>query len=127
MTMSAPGNAVESALHGDEVICLHTPAPFVAIGDWYQDFSQVADAEVAGLNRAGLGTLLIDLLTPDEEHLFPEAGALSQVTDLAAGWFGRHFAERTPSRPRRERATFGLPEPDQRPCRCDRPRTTLGA
>ena len=116
----------------DEVICLHTPVPFVAIGDWYGDFSQVADAEVtsllgqgltgagtrdaapdpaevtvdaegarlagslvippgagglvvfahgsgtgrrsprnqlvaAGLNRAGLGTLLIDLLTPSEE------------------------------------------------------------
>jgi putative phosphoribosyl transferase len=259
----------------DEVICLHTPAPFVAIGDWYQDFSQVADPAVAdmlgqavtsteprdaapdpaevtvdagdillpgslvipsdagglavfvhgsgstrhsprnqfvaaGLNRAGLGTLLVDLLTPDEElsranvfnvallaarlaaitrwlgdqpgtaalpvgyfgastgtaaalaaatarprlpvtaivsrsgrpdlvggrlalvrtptllivggadrvvldlnqrartqlkcesglavvpgatHLFPESGALSQVTDLATGWFGRHFAQ----------------------------------
>jgi putative phosphoribosyl transferase len=116
----------------DEVICLHTPAPFVAIGDWYQNFSQVAHAEVtgllgqavtcpesrdaapdpaeitvdaggvpmpgslvippdagglvvfvhgsgssrhsprnqfvaAGLNRAGLGTLLVDLLTPEEE------------------------------------------------------------
>jgi CBS domain-containing protein len=25
-------------------------------------------------------------------HLFPEPEALSQVTDLAAGWFGRHFA-----------------------------------
>ena len=31
-----------------EVICLHTPASFVAIGGWYQDFSQVPDAEVAG-------------------------------------------------------------------------------
>ena len=125
--------AIASLRHdADEVICLHTPAPFVAIGDWYQDFSQVADAEVtgllgravtcpesrdaapdptevtvdaggvplpgslvippdagglvvfvhgsgsgrgsprnqfvaAGLNRAGLGTLLVDLLTPDEE------------------------------------------------------------
>jgi putative phosphoribosyl transferase len=116
----------------DEVICLHTPASFVAIGDWYQDFSQVADPAVTGLlgqavtypgsrdpapnpaevtvdagsaqlpgslvippdaggivvfvhgsgssrhgprnqfvavglNRAGLGTLMVDLLTPDEE------------------------------------------------------------
>ena len=116
----------------DEVICVHTPVPFTAIGDWYGDFSQVADAEVtgllgqaptyagtrnvapdpaevtvnaggvrltgslvippgagglvvfahgsgsgrrsprnelvaAGLNRAGLGTLLVDLLTPSEE------------------------------------------------------------
>jgi putative phosphoribosyl transferase len=125
--------AIASLRHdADEVICLHSPAPFVAIGDWYQDFSQVADAEVtgllgqavmcpesrdaapdptevtvdaggvplpgslvippdagglvvfvhgsgsgrhsprnqfvaAGLNRAGLGTLLVDLLTPDEE------------------------------------------------------------
>ena len=125
--------AIASLWHdADEVVCLHSPAPFVAIGDWYQDFSQVADAEVtgllgqavmcpesrdaapdptevtvdaggvplpgslvippdagglvvfvhgsgsgrhsprnqfvaAGLNRAGLGTLLVDLLTPDEE------------------------------------------------------------
>ena len=125
--------AIASLRHdADEVVCLHSPAPFVAIGDWYQDFSQVADAEVtgllgqavtcpesrdaapdptevtvdaggvplpgslvippdagglvvfvhgsgsgrhsprnqfvaAGLNRAGLGTLLVDLLTPDEE------------------------------------------------------------
>jgi predicted phosphoribosyltransferase len=42
--------AIASLRHdADEVICLHTPAPLVAIGDWYQDFSQVADAEVAGL------------------------------------------------------------------------------
>ena len=117
----------------DEVICLHTPAKFVAIGEWYSDFGQVTDEEVAillgkaaasvagpagtdpdpaevalnisgarlpgslvipdqasglvlfahgsgssrhsprnrfvaaALNRAGLGTLLIDLLTGEEE------------------------------------------------------------
>ena len=33
----------------DEVICVHTPVPFTAIGNWYGDFSQVADAEVTGL------------------------------------------------------------------------------
>ena len=33
----------------DEVICVHTPVPFTAIGDWYGDFSQVADAEFTGL------------------------------------------------------------------------------
>jgi predicted phosphoribosyltransferase len=42
--------AIASLRHdADEVVCLHAPAPFVAIGDWYQDFSQVADAEVTGL------------------------------------------------------------------------------
>jgi len=116
----------------DEVVCPHSPPSFAAIGDWYQDFSQICDAAVAdllcqkvmypelravapdpaevtvdaggvllsgslvispdagglvvfvhgsgssknsprnrfvaaGLNRVGLGTLLIDLLTPDEE------------------------------------------------------------
>jgi putative phosphoribosyl transferase len=125
--------AIVSLRHdADEVICLHSPAPFAAIGDRYRDFSHVSDAVVAGLlgqvvtqpelrvvapnpaevtvdaggvllpgslvippdagglvvfvhgtgssrhsprnqfvaaglNRAGLGTLLVDLLTPDEE------------------------------------------------------------
>jgi hypothetical protein len=31
-----------------------------------------------------------------------------------------------PSLPRPEGTTFGLPEPDQRPCPCARPRTMLG-
>jgi putative phosphoribosyl transferase len=117
----------------DEVVCVHTPPRFFAIGEWYGDFSRVTDEEVtilldkaaaslagpgsadpdpaevvlniAGarlpgslvipdrsarlvvfahgsgssrhsprnrfvaetLNRAGLGTLLVDLLTGDEE------------------------------------------------------------
>lgn len=116
----------------DEVVCLETPEPFFAIGQWYRDFSQTADEEVVSLlhraadmssagapsgtdeevavgagpvslaghltlpaaasgivvfahgsgssrrsprnqlvagvlNEAGLGTLLFDLLTPDEE------------------------------------------------------------
>ena len=41
--------AIGSCVDADEVVCLHSPAPFVAIGDWYPDFSQVADAEVTGL------------------------------------------------------------------------------
>jgi putative phosphoribosyl transferase len=130
--VGAPEAVASLRRDADEVICLHTPASFVAIGDWYQDFSQVADPAVAGLlgqvvaypgprdsapgpaevtvdagsvrlpgslvipadagglvifahasgssrhsprnqfvaaglNRAGLGTLLVDLLTPDEE------------------------------------------------------------
>jgi putative phosphoribosyl transferase len=134
--VAVPVGAAQAAVSlrhdADEVVCLHTPASFVAIGDWYHDFSQVADAEVvdlldkaeacpepreaapdpaevavdaggvrlpgslvipsvadglvvfvhgsgssrhsprnqfvaAGLNRVGLGTLLVDLLTPDEE------------------------------------------------------------
>jgi hypothetical protein len=34
------------------VIGLHTSAPFATIGDWYADFSQVADAEATLLGQA---------------------------------------------------------------------------
>jgi len=30
----------------DECICLATPEPFFAVGEWYNDFQQVTDAEV---------------------------------------------------------------------------------
>jgi putative phosphoribosyl transferase len=33
----------------DEVVCLETPAWFMAIGEWYADFRQTSDAEVAAL------------------------------------------------------------------------------
>jgi predicted phosphoribosyltransferase len=33
----------------DEVVCLHTPHPFMAVGLWYHDFSQVTDDEVIAL------------------------------------------------------------------------------
>ncbi len=33
----------------EEVICLHTPEPFYAIGNYYQDFSQVSSTEVCRL------------------------------------------------------------------------------
>jgi predicted phosphoribosyltransferase len=31
---------------GDECICLAKPLPFAAVGQWYEDFRQVSDAEV---------------------------------------------------------------------------------
>jgi putative phosphoribosyl transferase len=33
----------------DEVVCLYTPARFRAVGQWFQDFSQVSDDEVRAL------------------------------------------------------------------------------
>ena len=38
----------------DEVVCLETPADFVAIGGFYADFTQVSDAEVVALLDTGL-------------------------------------------------------------------------
>jgi hypothetical protein len=38
--------------HADEIVCLETPAWFGAVGEFYQDFTQVTDAEVMRLLRA---------------------------------------------------------------------------
>ena len=35
----------------DQVVCAEVPEPFLAIGQWYQDFAQTADEEVVGLLR----------------------------------------------------------------------------
>ncbi len=37
----------------DECICLATPEPFVAVGQWYADFPQVNDSEVQRFLEAG--------------------------------------------------------------------------
>jgi putative phosphoribosyl transferase len=36
----------------DEVVCLHTPANFLAVGQWYANFSQTSDEEVLRLLHA---------------------------------------------------------------------------
>lgn len=46
----APADTVEKLrAEADEVICLATPEPFLAIGQWYRDFSQTSDEEVRDL------------------------------------------------------------------------------
>lgn len=49
-----PGWATRIGRAADEVVCLETPEPFWAIGQFYADFSQGSDEEVlACLERAG--------------------------------------------------------------------------
>jgi predicted phosphoribosyltransferase len=38
-------------LIADEVVCVQTPSFFMAVGQWYDDFSQTSDAEVRDLLR----------------------------------------------------------------------------
>ncbi len=38
--------------HADEVVCLHVPEDFYAVGQFYRDFGQVGDDEVAALLSA---------------------------------------------------------------------------
>ena len=54
-----------------------------------------ADTAVLDLNQWARTQLKCEsrlTVVPGATHLFPEPGALGQLTDLAAGWFGRHFA-----------------------------------
>jgi uncharacterized protein (TIGR00369 family) len=67
----APPSA-RSILAGDadELVCLETPERFLAIGEWYDDFSQTRDEEVVSLLRAARA-----------EHT--ESGQEEQVTENA--------------------------------------------
>jgi len=51
VVLAAPVGPVEAAAalrrDADEVVCLHTPPRLLAIGEWYGDFCQVTDEEVA--------------------------------------------------------------------------------
>lgn len=51
--LAVPVGAVEAVrmLRGeaDDVVCLEAPARFMAVGQWYSDFRQVSDREVADL------------------------------------------------------------------------------
>jgi putative phosphoribosyl transferase len=50
----APPSACEAlrAL-ADDVVCLHTPSSFLAVGAWYDDFSETSDDEVRSLLGVG--------------------------------------------------------------------------
>jgi predicted phosphoribosyltransferase len=52
----APPDTVEKVRqYADEMICLETPAWFHAVGQFYEDFPQVADEEVIEILRRGAG------------------------------------------------------------------------
>jgi len=49
-TPVAPKEAVARLTReADEVVCLVTPEPFYAVGQWYLDFPQISDEEVVRL------------------------------------------------------------------------------
>jgi len=52
----APAEVVEKMKqHADMVICLETPPDFYAIGQFYENFEQLSDAEVINILRRGYG------------------------------------------------------------------------
>ena len=65
------------AADADEVICVETPVHFLAIGEWYRDFSQTSDHEVVSLLRraAGEGAPALNVPAPS-----PPAGGTAAAT-----------------------------------------------
>ena len=47
--VAPPETVAQLSVDADEVVCLATPTPFLAIGPWYRDFSPVDDQRVAAL------------------------------------------------------------------------------
>jgi predicted phosphoribosyltransferase len=47
--VGAPSTCLELAREADEVVCLRTPEPFVAVGLWYLDFTPTSDRDVQQL------------------------------------------------------------------------------
>jgi len=47
--VAAKQSCDEFRMEVDDVICASTPAPFMAVGIWYEDFSQTTDEEVRHL------------------------------------------------------------------------------
>jgi predicted phosphoribosyltransferase len=46
---ASPDACAEMAEVADEVVCAETPAPFLAVGAWYDDFSETTDQDVRRL------------------------------------------------------------------------------
>ncbi|MFD7923477.1 phosphoribosyltransferase [Streptomyces sp. NPDC059740] len=47
--VGAPDTVAALRPETDELVCLHTPHSFFAVGEWYDDFTQVSDEEVTRL------------------------------------------------------------------------------
>ncbi len=47
--VGARSTCTELEAEADEVVCVRTPLTFMAVGQWYQDFSQTTDNEIRAL------------------------------------------------------------------------------
>ncbi|MDQ6698526.1 MAG: hypothetical protein M3Z46_13825 [Actinomycetota bacterium] len=57
VTLAVPVGAPDSLARlgrlADDVVCLHRPTPFLAVGLWYEEFGQTSDDEVVRLLAEG--------------------------------------------------------------------------
>ena len=73
VTLAVPVGSVEAverlSAMADQVVCLETPEPFYAVGQYYRDFSQVDDDEVIAIlrSRPRVRQRAVDVARIDEE------------------------------------------------------------
>ena len=89
---ASPETCEEMKTKADDVICAITPAPFQAVGRWYQDFSQTTDEEVeAVLSRRNVpdNSRVTEMPTADgalikalSETAYPLAGSARDYDPL---------------------------------------------
>lgn len=53
--VGSPETCASMEAEADEVVCLMTPEPYLAVGFWYEEFSQTTDEEVESLLRRAEG------------------------------------------------------------------------
>jgi predicted phosphoribosyltransferase len=49
VAVASAGAARAMALEADAIVCLHVPAEFYAVGQFFRDFSEVSDDEVTAV------------------------------------------------------------------------------
>lgn len=61
----APADSLRAVTEADDVVCVETPAPFLAVGNHYRDFGATSDEEVVALlDRAGRAPSSHDTAVP---------------------------------------------------------------
>lgn len=78
--VAPPDWSIDMGNDADELVCLATPDPFFAIGQFYLDFTQTTDEEVIGcLDRARAA------MPPSEERPAEEARVVDEDVEVLAG------------------------------------------
>jgi putative phosphoribosyl transferase len=80
----------------DDVLCVDTPEPFYAVGEWYRDFSQTSDAQVVDLllrsgrarERSSRSAGRLAALRPEETEITSGGTRLPALVRVPSGAVG---------------------------------------
>ena len=86
--VAPPSACATLAADADEVVCLETPGHFLAIGEWYQDFSQTSDREVVSLLQRAAAAAPSPAGGPSNPGRPPPAAGGPAPGPAAAPWGG---------------------------------------